>query len=232
MSLLKDKLTNLLLHEQLRRQRRSNLEMKQMLQNQVLAIDAFQHKRQLAGQEAQSFVQCRRKNSEDFVRCELAAVERFESTLQKECDAQLHHRTLALQNKCWDHVAGELKTRAEFQQALQHESALCIQSTQSLEASLDQRDHESLHHAEREQRFVTEAQQEIALQILRRLIQGLLRSTNMVTSTKNSTTRYTANTEAIGLLEHLILYPCNPSTSLGRAIGGAAGKLDGLLSTW
>ena len=40
---------------------------------------------------------------------------------------------------------------------------ICRQSTQSLEASLDQRLHESLHHsAEREQRFLTEAQQEVA----------------------------------------------------------------------
>ena len=55
------------LREQLHRQRRNNLEMKQMLQNQALAIDAFQHQWQLAGQEAHSFAQRARNNSEDCV---------------------------------------------------------------------------------------------------------------------------------------------------------------------
>ena len=56
------------LREQLQRQRRSNLEMKQVLKNEALAIDAFQCMRQFAGQEAQSFAQRTRNNSEDFVR--------------------------------------------------------------------------------------------------------------------------------------------------------------------
>ena len=70
----------------------------------------------------------------------------------------------ALQDECRDRVTGEeLKMQIELQHALEHESALCKQSAQSLEASLDQRVHESLHHsAERKQRFVTEAQREIA----------------------------------------------------------------------
>ena len=118
------------LREQLHNQRRNNLEMKQTLQNQALEIDAYQHKWQLAGQEAQSFGQPARNDSEDFVCCDLVAVERFESTLQKEYDAQLHTRMHALQDECRDHVTGnELKMRAELQQAPQHEFALCRQST-------------------------------------------------------------------------------------------------------
>ena len=135
-----------------------------MLQNQALAIETFQHQRQLAVQEAQSFAQRTRNSSEDFVRCELAAVQSFESSLQKEHDTQLHTRMHALQDERRDHVTGEeLKVCAELHHALERESALCRQFGQSLEASLDQKDHESLHDsAEREQRFVTEAQREIA----------------------------------------------------------------------
>ena len=80
------------LREQLAAQtRRHTLETKQMLQNQALAIETFQHKGQLAGQKAQSFAQRTRNNSEDFVRCELA-VQRFELSLQKKHDTQLHTR--------------------------------------------------------------------------------------------------------------------------------------------
>ena len=63
----------------------------------------------LAGQEAQSFAQRTRCSSEDFVRCELAAVEHFESNLQKDCDAQLHTRMHALQDECRDRVSGVFK---------------------------------------------------------------------------------------------------------------------------
>ena len=76
-------------------QRRSNLEMKQTLQNQALVIETFKHKRQLAVQEAQSFAQRTRNNSEDFVRCELAAVYHFKASLQKEHDAQLRKNACA-----------------------------------------------------------------------------------------------------------------------------------------
>ena len=57
-----------------------------------------------------------------FVRCELAAVERFESHLQKEYDAQLHNNSHALPDEHQDHVNGaKLKKHAEPQQILQHE---------------------------------------------------------------------------------------------------------------
>ena len=139
--------------------------MKQTLQNQTLAIETFQHKGGLAGQEPQSFAQCTRNNSEDFVRCKLAAVQHFESSLQKEHDTQIHARMHALQDECRDHVAGEeLKTRAELQHAPEHESALCRQSAQTLEASLNQRVRESLRDStEREQLFLTEAQKKLLL---------------------------------------------------------------------
>ena len=68
-----------------------------------------------------------------------------------------------LQDECRDHVTGEgLKMHAELPHALEHESALCGNFAQSLEASLDQIVHESVHHsAEREQRFLTETQQKL-----------------------------------------------------------------------
>ena len=42
---------------QLQYQKRSNHEMKAMLHSQALATDAFQHKWQMAGSEAQAFIQ-------------------------------------------------------------------------------------------------------------------------------------------------------------------------------
>ena len=60
-----------------------------MLQNQALAIETFQSKWQMAGQEAHAFIARTRSQSEDFVRAELTAVQRVETSLQRQHDGQL-----------------------------------------------------------------------------------------------------------------------------------------------
>ena len=93
--------------------------MKAMLHNQALAIDAFQHKWQMAGSETQAFIQRNRSHSENFVRCEMTALERFESRWQQEHQCRIRDRVLALQDECRDHVGNEeMKLRAKLQQAL------------------------------------------------------------------------------------------------------------------
>ena len=61
---------------------RTNHDMRGLLQNQALAIDQFQSRWQMAGQEAHAFVARTRSESEDLVRTELGAIERFEVTEQ------------------------------------------------------------------------------------------------------------------------------------------------------
>ena len=91
-----------------------------MLQNQALAIETFQSKWQMAGQEAHAFIARTRAQSEDFVRAELTAVQRFEDNLQLQHDGQLRSRVNALQDERREHVGQE-----ELQHALTQESSVC-----------------------------------------------------------------------------------------------------------
>ena len=81
--------------------------MKAMLRNQALAIDAFQHKWQMAGSEAHFYSANKIPQSEDFVRCEMTAIESFESRLQQEYECRIRDRVLALQDECRDHVGNK-----------------------------------------------------------------------------------------------------------------------------
>ena len=74
---------------QLQYQNKNNTEMHPMLQNQALAIDAFQRKWQMAGNEAQAFTQCARSKSEDFVRCEKSAIDPFEIACKQSTNVEL-----------------------------------------------------------------------------------------------------------------------------------------------
>ena len=97
-----------------------------MLRNQALAIETFQSKWQMAGQEAHAFIGRTRAQSEDFVRAELTAVQRFEDSLQRQYDGLLRSRVNALQDERRDHVGQEEdKTRKELQHALTQESSVC-----------------------------------------------------------------------------------------------------------
>ena len=68
------------LRKQLRHQQRAHREIETMLKKQALAIKTFQNQWQMAGQEARAFVPKTRVQSEDFVRAELVAVQRFEES--------------------------------------------------------------------------------------------------------------------------------------------------------
>ena len=95
------------------------------LRNQALAIETFQSKWQMAGQEAHAFIARTRAQSEDFVRAELTAVQRFEGSLQCQYDGQLRSHVNALQDKCRDHIGQEEdKMRKELQHALTQESSM------------------------------------------------------------------------------------------------------------
>ena len=72
------------LRKQLHHQQQAHKELQTMLQNQALAIEAFQSKWQMAGQEAHAFIARTRSQSEDFVRAELTAVQRFEDSFQRQ----------------------------------------------------------------------------------------------------------------------------------------------------
>ena len=72
------------LRKQLRRQQQAHQKLQTMLQNQALAIETFQSKWQMAGQEAHAFIARTRAQSEDFVRAKLTAVQRFEDSLQRQ----------------------------------------------------------------------------------------------------------------------------------------------------
>ena len=66
------------LRKQLRHQQQAHRELQTMLKNQALAIETFQSKWQMAGQEAHAFIARIRAQSEDFVWAELTSVQRFE----------------------------------------------------------------------------------------------------------------------------------------------------------
>ena len=60
------------LKQQLRQQQQTHKEPQTMLRNQALAIETFQSRWQMAGQEAHVFIARTRAQSEDFVRAALA----------------------------------------------------------------------------------------------------------------------------------------------------------------
>ena len=94
-----------------------------MQRNQVLAIETFQSKWQMAGQEAHAFITRIRAQSGDFVHAELTAVQRFEDSLQRQYDAQLKSHVHALQDECREHIGQEEdKVRRE----LQHPGIQCV----------------------------------------------------------------------------------------------------------
>ena len=114
------------LKKQLRHQQQTHKELQTMLRNQALAIETFQSKWQMAGQEAHAFITRTRAQSEDFVRAELTAVQRFEDSLQCQYDGQLRSHVNAQQDECRDHVGQEEdKMRKELQHALTQESSMC-----------------------------------------------------------------------------------------------------------
>ena len=114
------------LRKQLRHQQQAHRELQTMLQNQALAIETFQSKWQMAGQEAHAFIARTRAQSEDFVRAELTAVQRFEDSLQRQYDGQLRSHVNALQDECREHVGQEEdKMHKELQHALTQESSVC-----------------------------------------------------------------------------------------------------------
>ena len=103
--------------------------MRALLQNQALAIEQFQNRWQMAGQEAHAFVARTRSEPEDFVRAELGAIERFEDRVQRQYSGELQRHVHALQDQCREHVGHEeSKLRKELTNALTHESQLCRNS--------------------------------------------------------------------------------------------------------
>ena len=103
----------------------------------------------MAGQEAHAFVARTRSESEDFVRAELAAIERFEDRVQRQYSGELQQHVHALQDQCREHVGHEeSKLRKELTNALTHESQVC-------------RDYEVVSHEEVKQlRGLVAAQQD------------------------------------------------------------------------
>ena len=87
--------------------------------------------------------------SQDFVRTELGAIERFEDRMQRQYDGELQKHVHALQDECREHVGQEeSKLRNELTNALTHESQVC-------------KDHDVLSHQEVAQlRGLVAAQQE------------------------------------------------------------------------
>ena len=123
--------------------------MRALLQNQALAIEQFQNRWQMAGQEAHAFVVRTQAESEDFVRAELGAIERFEDRMQRQYSGELQKHVHVLQDECREHVGQEeSKLRNELTHALTHESQVC-------------KDHEALsHHEVAQLRGLVAAQQE------------------------------------------------------------------------
>ena len=131
-----------------------------------LRIDAFQHKWLMAGSETQAFIQRTRSQSEDFVRCEMIAIKRFESRLQQEYECRIHDYVLSLQAEFKDHVGTqEMKHRAELKQTLQHESHVVTSTAWHIEAVCDQRVQEPVQNEARlEDNLTSEALEEMTLQ--------------------------------------------------------------------
>ena len=105
------------LRKQLRHQQQTHRKLQTMLKNQALAIETFQSKWQMAGQEAHAFIARIRAQSEDFVRAEFTGVQQFEDSLQRQYDGQLRSHVNALQDECREHVGQE---EDKMRNALQH----------------------------------------------------------------------------------------------------------------
>ena len=142
------------LRKQLYHQQQAHKELQTMLQNQALAIESFQSKWQMAGQEAHAFFIARtRSQSEVFVRAELTAVQRFETSLQRQYAGQLKSHVNALQDECREHVGQEEdKMRKELQRALTQESSVCHDELQQA----------LRHHVSQEEYADAAAHQEMA----------------------------------------------------------------------
>ena len=141
------------LRKQLHHQQQAHKELQTMLRNQALAIETFQSKWQMAGQEAHAFIARTRSQSEDFVRAELTAVQRFETSLQRQYDGQLKSHVNALQDECREHVGQEEdKMRKELQHALTQESSVCHDELQQA----------LRHHVSQEEYADAAAHQEMA----------------------------------------------------------------------
>ena len=140
------------LRQQLRHQQQAHKELQTMLRNQALAIETFQSKWQMAGQEAYAFIARTRAQSEDFVRAELTAVRRFEDSPQWQYDSQLKSHVHALQDECREHVGQEEdEMQKELQHALTQESSVCH----------DQLQQTLRHHACQEEYADAAAHQEV-----------------------------------------------------------------------
>ena len=117
------------LRAQLQHSKKVNGDVRALLQNQALAIEQFQNRWQMAGQEAHAFVVRTRSESEDFVRAELGAIEQFEDRVQRQYSGELQQHVHALQDECRAHVGQEeSKLRKELTSALTHESQVCKDS--------------------------------------------------------------------------------------------------------
>ena len=92
------------LRTQLQHSKKVNGDMRALLQNQALAIEKFQNRWQMAGQEAHAFVVRTRSESKDFVRAELGAIEKFEDRMQRQYSGELQQHVHALQDECRAHV--------------------------------------------------------------------------------------------------------------------------------
>ena len=95
------------LRAQLQHSKKVHCDMHALLHNQALAIEHFQNQWQMAGQEAHAFVVRTRSESEDFVRAELGAIERFEDRMQRQYSGELQQHVHALQDECRAHVGQE-----------------------------------------------------------------------------------------------------------------------------
>ena len=139
------------LRKQLHHQQQAHRELQTMLQNQALAIEAFQSKWQMADQEAHAFIARTRSQSEDFVRAELTAVQRFEDSLQRQCDGQSRSHVNALQDECREHVGQEEDKMRKS--CLTQESSVCRdQLQQALRHQVSQEEYaDAAAHQEMEQ---------------------------------------------------------------------------------
>ena len=79
----------------------------------------------MAGEKAHAFIDRTRAQSEDFVRAELTAVQRFDDSLQRQYDGQLRSHVHALQKECRKQDGQEEdKMRKELQHTLTQESSM------------------------------------------------------------------------------------------------------------
>ena len=138
------------LRAQLQHSKKTNGDMRALLQNQALTIEQFQNRWKMAGQEAHAFVVRTRSESEDFVRAELGAIERFEDRMQRQYTGELQQHVHVLQDECREHVGQEeSKLRNELANALTHESQ--VRRDRGLVAAR-QEELRSIHHCAELQR--------------------------------------------------------------------------------